>query len=422
MSPQKLTGLVQSCNHFARLKLDEGLWLPDGGEPKPISLDEIWAGLNFLKALGFHEVAFRTPSPEQLHRWIERLENYQQFYIQDPEYAGFDDFIWNELSPEFDEPVVECVRYAITADAPGTIQEVIHLNLGPVPPLLSNIAVDQKALSAFLNEIESRQPEDVFHRFESIFEEYRSLLDSEPPKESLQLLGAVFTLALENRKLDAALAFVRNHAHEFKNLFEDETWLIRALEIFEPKANEIQTWAPLFDSVKNEQIIAMAEKHLGSKAGHQLVKLISVRVAREPEHLIQFCLRSPHNIQKLLTQWLAPYWRPKHYPGIAQQLEQALQTRDPSLIQTWLQALLRSYPAQSLEDLKKYFKKLSFWESLGRKKVESLEKQGLILSALQENRSTELLKFLKEIRPELKGKSADQVEKIIGSFRDKRAS
>jgi len=41
---------------------------------------------------------------------------------------------------------------------------------------------------------------------------------------------------------------------------------------------------------------------------------------------------------------------------------------------------------------------------------------------LNENRSTEILKFLKDIRPYVRGKSAHQVEKLIGSFKERKAS
>jgi hypothetical protein len=138
--------------------------------------------------------------------------------------------------------------------------------------------------------------------------------------------------------------------------------------------------------------------------------------------MIQICVSSPLKTQKILAQWLAPHWRPKHYAVIQQQLENALRQRDPDCIQPWLQALLRSYLAKALEDLKTHFQPKKIWQSLFSKKTSDQKMQEQILLALEELRSVEILNFLKDVRPHVQGRPAHQIEKMIGQFKEKRVS
>ena len=424
MSPQKLTSVIESENHFLRLKLVEAKLVHASGDQSDVSLDELWPTLNFLKALGFREILFRRPTTDHVNKWMGRLESYQQLFIQDPEYAGAGEFVWNELDPESETPLVECFR----ANAEPSTQpfeetvQVIELSLGPVPPMMSNLSVDEQALKGFINELEADNLDDSLGRFASIFEEYRAMQGLHLPEDSGSIVASVICFALENKKIDRARSLVQANEKILEDTFKDPHWLIRLLEIYEPKTTEIQGWSEIFKLLPTPQILDLIESQTGTKAARQLVKLMSIRVSREHEELIALCLKLPPTQQKILLQWLSPHWRPKYYPQLWIQLEHALQSTDLELIQLWMQALLRCYSAQALEDLKNYFYPVSFWKRLFSKNSSKVEAQARLLNALNENRSTEILKFLKDIRPYVRGKSAHQVEKLIGSFKERKAS
>jgi len=424
MSPQKLTSVIESENHFLRLKLVESKLVHSSGDQSDVSLEELWPTLNFLKALGFREILFRKPSPEHLSKWMGRVESYQQHYIQDPEYAGAEEFVWNELDPDSEAPHIECFK----ANAEPSTQpfeeslQVIELGLGPVPPMMSNLSVDEQALHGFVNEIEAANLEDAIGRFESIFDEYRSMQGLNMPEDSASVVASVVCFALENKKIEKARSLVSTNEKILKNIFNDPSWIIRLLEIYEPKTAEIQSWSEVFKLIPTSQILDLIETQAGTKAARQLVKLMSIRVGREHEELIVLSFSLTTTKQKILLQWLSPHWRPKYYPQLWIQLERALQTTDLELIQLWMQALLRCYSAQALEDLKNYFYPVSFWKRIFTKRASKEDAQARLLNALNENRSTEILKFLKDIRPFVRGKSAHQVEKLIGSFKERKAS
>jgi len=424
MSPQKLTSVIESENHFLRLKLVEAKLVHSSGDQSDISLDELWPTLNFLKALGFREILFRRPSNGQISSWMGRLESYQQLFIQDPEYAGAGEFVWNELDPESETSLIECFR----ANAEPSTQpfeetvQVIELRLGPVPPMMSNLSVDEYALRAFINEIEGNKLEDCLARFESIFDEYRVTQGLNLPDDTSSLVASVICFALERKQVDKARSLVQANEKILKNIFSDPAWIIRLLEIYEPKTTEIQSWSEVFKLIATTQILDLIQSQPATKAARQLVKLMSIRVGREHEELITLCFQVATAKQKILLQWLSPHWRPKYYPQLWIQLEKSLQSSDLELIQLWMQALLRCYSAQALEDLKNYFYPMSFWKRIWSKSQSKEDSQTRLLNALNENRSTEILKFLKDIRPYVRGKSAHHVEKLISSFKERKAS
>lgn len=420
LSFQKLSDILPAYPKGFRLNIVREEIAPLGESGEKVSIDSLWPGFSFLKALGFREIVFRSASPMILEQWTKRIEDYQQKYIEDPEYSGFDDFIWGEPDPDSDTPIIDCLKQSPFEERTSDRLKVIQLGLGPVPPMLAPLGVNAKALQSFRDEVENERPEDSLRRINALVEEYKSVQEQSLPPEWTHFLGSILQLSLSQRQLELASQMGRKYADDLRSIFSDDVWTTRLLEAYEPKAPEIKVWSEIFLGLTTKRAIDLLQRSLGTKAGTQLVKIVSTRASQDPESLANLCFSSPPEVQKILLQWLAPYWRPKHYPKILENLEASFLGKDFELINSWIHALLRSYAAQGLTDLKKHFQPKRFWNFLKSPQPSEAEAPNYILNALQEHRSAEILRFLKEIKPLTKGKSADQVEKLIHSFRERK--
>lgn len=391
--------------------IGEKLKLADGSKIET-SLEQTWPSFVFLKGLGFKRIHFRQPSDSSLNQWRERVESYQQLYIQDPEYLHIDECIWDEIDPNLDEPVIECVRES-------TRVEVHKPEAYKVPPMLGPLAIDPAEKEAFIQEIRSHSEADTIRRTLSILKEFRYSSQNFDERLWDDLLLDILGSILEIGDLDRALQLVDDHQNDLRNGWNSTDRIVRVLAAYEPKRAELEKWARVFRSLSLERLISLLDGLLSSPAGPQIIKLMNFRAAQDPEGLIGICLQQNPGIQKILLQWLSPHWKPQHYRQLFEALRTALERgSDKELIQYWIQALFRSYRDQALSDLQSFFRNRAApkrW--LGISNQADLNKQKSILSALEEMPSTDILMFLKEIRSKVYGRNVDYVERLINNYR-----
>jgi len=377
------------------------------------SYDEAWPGFSFLKGMGFDRIEFYTDDREKIEVWADRILQYQQDFLQDPDYLAVDDCHWNEKDYHSNQILISCHGLKSRKFAP----QEIALDL---PPMDAPLGVDPLAIAAFKNEIRNQKSEDTIHRIQNILVEFRAAKSDFDPLIWSNLVADLIAVSLENKLLSKASRLAEEHKTELKHAWDDTRRSIRLLSAYEPKVDELSEWANIFQSFNSEDIISFLSTHLSSKAGPQIVKLLNYRVQTEFESFIEICLHGNGAIQKLLLQWLSAYWKPQHYHLILAQLHRALkETNDLDMINYWVQALLRSYRSQALEDMRQFFSNKKWYQGFFKSK-KNLElgplEQRNFLKALSEHPSADILRFFAEIKQDVRGGLADEVERMIRSY------
>lgn len=384
-----------------------------GGQEFDLSLETIWPGFLFLKAMGFEILRFHSQKPNQIQTWMQRIEAYQQSFLEDPEAISIEECTWNEIDEISLDTVIECIQKTSRVDHRPA-------SLYPVPPMEAPLSVEPHALRSFLNEVHHQRDEDILLRLQSILQEFKN--DSKNIEEELwtNLVGDIIALALRTRQLDKASKLATEHHETLKNLWFNTDRSLQILSSFEAsRSNELQSWNQIFSTLPTDRLIYFFQNHLSSPAGPQIVRLMSIRVKERPNDFAKLCFECEQSSQKLLLQWLSPYWGPQHYRQLYAALLRALKGKSElELIQALIQALLRSYRIQALKDLSLFFTPKTWLKRIfSRTPHLEAQKQKSILNALAEIPSADTIVFLKEIRPSLKGEVADYVERLLQSYR-----
>jgi hypothetical protein len=420
-----LEKVIEISEKKVLIDLQSESWGPLQNEDPPSdlssqSLEAMWGPLLFLKALGFQKLYFRNPSKESLQNWQARVEDYQQQFIHDPEYLQIELCQWNETGnqEESSSPSIECwpklapKRNVSRSVAPRI---VVPLMKGPMKSLTTS-------MRAFVEEVRSYEEKDTLRRMQAILREFKNEKKGNLNQDWGKLIGSVFRICLEEGHLSVAQELVNEYTPELVTLWDDQAQLRLHLQASDASSPNFYRWAALFNSLKLEQLVPLLETELGSGAGPQIIKLMTYRAEREHETLIELCVRLKPGSQKILLQWLAPYWKPKHYPMALKSLQKLLDSQSNlELVHAWVQAMLKSYRAQALIDLKKVFsgKSLS-WKDWFKAKTRHSKGETYIIRALAENPSGEILQFLKELKPQLRGEAADEAERVLQNFRGMR--
>lgn len=384
-------------------------------------LEECWPSFSFLKGMGFENVVFRTRDPQIIGDWAYRIESYEQNYIEDPEYLHVNELIWNEKDSD-DKLLIECV--ARTGAMEMTPANAGKWSTSSVPPMQAPLGVSQTSIDAFVAEAKNYDSEQTLQRIRSILNEYTREKNSITKSSWYEILFGVVRVCLEESALDRALQISEEHKDDFGHILSHNENILQLLSLYDPKSHQIDEWTRLFSSLSIERLISLLEAQVSSKAKANLIRLMNSRATLEHEKIIHICFRSPAPLQKLLLQWLTSYWSPHHYRDILRALKSSLERdQEVELIPHWVQALMRSYRQQALDDLKKLFVPKTWLRFLkiAPPRLGRLQQLSL-LAALSELRSAEVLILLKEIKPFLRGENADQVEKIIQSYRMSRTS
>jgi hypothetical protein len=409
LSLENLANGELNGSHIVEVNLLENrLKLEDGRELES-HIEEIWPPFSFLKGMGFKGIKLQSPSTEEVERWSERIEGYQHEVIADPDYIIFEECIWDEEAQQGKQ--IECLV------ARPRYNKIVTPTM-TVPPMRGPIQIDKNSIAAFVEEIRNYKDKDTLTRMHSILIEFRHAKDDVNKESFVRLLGDLIAVALEKNELRKAIRLATEHRQDLKSLWSDETRAERILAAYEPTQQEVEQWARIFETFELDHLVGSLKRYLSTPAGPQLTKLMNYRAQNENEKLTEICIQQPPDIQKILLQWLSPFWQPKHYGPLFSALLSALQRRDDlELVNYWIQALLQSYRSQALSDLKSLFKPVSLIDSLMKKKKKiPLQQQRDVLKAISEHPSAEVIHFLKDIKPYVRGGVADEVERVIHAY------
>lgn len=384
-------------------------------------LEQTWGPLLFLKAIGFQKIRFIGPTEKSLRNWQARVEIYQQEFIHDPEYLQVELCQWNESADQAENsaPLIECSPRLETRPLRQQSKSKPRVVVSKMAGPLKQASVSMKN---FVEEARSYEAKDTLRRMQAILREFKNEKKDSLHEEWNHLVGSVFRIALETKNLSVAEELLQTYREELLQFWSDAPRLRSHLQAYEASSGHFHRWTALFDGIPLAQLIPLLETELSMGAGPQIIKLMTHRAEREHESLIELSAQLKPSSQKILLQWLAPYWRPKHYPIALRSLQKILQDeKDLELIQSWVQAMLQSYRAQALADLKKLFTQpIPGWRRFFGRGAQPNKALRFIIKALAENPSTEILQFLKELKPQLKGEAADEADRVIQNFRYSR--
>lgn len=393
------------------LDLSKGeLRKPEGTQPFVL---DAWPILLFMRGVGFERIVFQPGALEVIELWAERIQRYENEFIEDPENFARDEYHWNEKSIDSDQLLIECLLG-------HTRSERIQINTASsVPPMDAPLGISSEATQSFLDEIRRQSPQEIFQRVLSILVEYERDARLKDEVQWAKLVGDIIAVALHSHLLDKAQRIINEHRTHLEPLWTDADRVLRLLSAYDPKPSELQDWAQIFDGCKTETLLGFLETHLSSTAGPQILKLMNYRAQREPDHLLPHIRSQPVNVQKLLMQWLAPQWRPKHLIFLEGALGLLINNNsDQELFKVWIHAMLRASPKEAFESLSEHFKSPKwFW----KKKELNPAFQHALLMVLSEDQSIEVLDFLKSIRKNVSTDLTHQVDKIIDSYRKGRS-
>lgn len=401
----------QGIDHI--LLFENEVQLKDGAKLNE-DLERLWPSFSFLKGMGFERIEFHDADPQSILHWAERIQAYEQDYLQDPDYLDIDACVWNEISVETDKTLIACFRRELKHNTSSAL-------VFSVPPLKAPLAVDERAISAFVDEAKHQSTEDTILRMQSILLEFKDGKEELDHQPWLRLVADVICVTLENSLLRKAVSLSEEHKEVLAQLWNDEQRAHRIFSAYEPKAPELELWSKIFSSLSNEKLVLLLKNSLSTSAGPQVLKLMHVRVQHDPEDFIEICLEKESSLQKLILQWLTPYWQPRHYRKLLNALKLSLEKQDDfELIHSWIQALLKSYQSQAFEDLKLFFKPQTWigrvLKTNQKSKESGIQSQRFIVKALAEHPSAETVRFLREVKPFIHGGVADNVEKVISSY------
>lgn len=397
-------------NPAISLKLSEETVIFKNGKTESFCIDE-WPIFLFLKGEQFSEIIFRTDQARLIDEWSQRIDHYQQLYIEDPEYAGLEEREWNEYD-DGGNLVIECKSLEISAQKKPRKRKMIH-----VPPMEAPLRIDPAAILAIKKEIEEQNTQATLQRMISILNEFRRDSISEVSVKWSLLVGDIIATSLENGALDIARQIAEDHRDKLSSVWLDTSRRLRLLSAYDPKANEIADWARVFESCPLDTLVHTLEKNLSSSAGPQLIKLMSFRTKTHTEELIQYTLLAEVKMQKLMLQWLSPYWQPKHYTLLFKALLTSLKNEELEMIPLWVSALIRSSPGEAFSNIETIFQTKSFLNRLvGRSSQFTGRSLKSLLGGIEENVTVGSLSFLKRLRPKIEGDLADHVEKMINSL------
>jgi hypothetical protein len=370
---------------------------------------EQWPIFLFLKGIGCQKIHFEMGCHEVLGLWVQRMSEYQQEFIQDPENFSTLDHFWDEKSSDSSSHFIRCEFVSSTAN-----RKSIHL--GPVPALEAPLGIPEEAARKFVEEIEIQSAKETLHRILLILKEYEREARSKNLAVWANLVADVLTISLQSHLLDKSIQVARDHQETLKEIWTHSDKAIQIFSAYDPKAAEISQWASLFETCPTENLLQYLENHLSSVSGPQMLKLMNYGAQNHSDELIEICLSESGIFKRQLLQWLAPYWRQKHYKRVLENFRASLRDSvpDQELIRRWVSALLRSSRREAFEDLKFIFKpRTLFW----KKTNVSVELQRDIILILSEDRNSETYTFLKEIRPFVKGEISNRIEELLQHFK-----
>lgn len=373
------------------------------------SLTEDWPIFLFLKGIGCQKVYFEPQAKEVLDLWTQRMSEYEQEFIQDPENFTTADHFWNEKSSNLSVNLIRCEFAELQV-------EKIQISLGPVPPMEAPLGIPEEAARRFVEEIQTQSAKETLHRILQILKEY----DREARAKDLtiwsNLVADVLCISLQNHLLDKSLQVANDHTEVLKSIWSQTDRVVQIFAAYDPKGSELSQWAKLFETCSTTDLLRCLENHLSSVGGPQMIKLMNYRAQNQAEELIEICFSYEGKFTRQLLQWLAPHWRQKHYARIRESFLKTLKRkdRDLELIHGWIHALLRSSRREAFLELKKLFKKRNFfWK---RPPVDiSIQKE--IVSALSEDRNSETYAFLQEIHPRASVEISNRIEELLQHFK-----
>jgi hypothetical protein len=375
---------------------------------RPFEIDE-WPILLFLKGVGFQKIIFQPGAPEAVELWVQRIQSYENDFIQDPENFLREEYSWNEKNLDTDEILIECVGTEIRKS------REIQPTINTVPPMDAPLGITSEAAEHFLDEVRRQSPQEIFQRILSILVEFERNARNKNQDLWARLVGDVIIVALRCHLLEKANRIAQEHKSGLEPLWSDRDRVAKLLGAYDPKASELTEWAQLFDLCKIELLIGFLESHLSSEAGPQILKLMNYRAQKNPDAFISLIRNQSITVQKLLMQWLAPHWRPKHLAFLDGTLSLMIGgTQDEELFKIWVTALIRCSPKEGFDRLIRYFK-VSKW--FWKKTPFNPAFQRGLLSALSEHQSVEAFEFLKKIRKNVSKDLMHQVDKIIDTYR-----
>ena len=391
-----------------RVQLGHNLWIDSAGDKKDIQVDDFPIFV-FLRAVGFESVILKPESHQYWDVWTQRMAEYEQIFIQDPENLVIDECVWNELDSASGEFVIQCLLPA--THTPSTRQS-LKAQVGLPPPFAAPLKIDPVALQKFVEEVQRQSAQETLLRIQSILREFKQDSRRTTPETWSNLLCDVLTIALESRELEKALQVARDHQEDLKRIWNDHARFLRLCGAYDAKPQELSDWASIFESLENRMLVIYLQQNLHERAGPQILKLMHARIQRDPDRMIEFCLANQAEIQKQLLPWMTPYWKLKHFTLVQSEFERAIQRGDgEGDLKLWITSLLKCAPHQALQDLERYFqKKRAFW------KRDFPHVQKAILAALQEAPGSESIAYLKRWKLNVQGVLADRIERILSLY------
>lgn len=361
--------------------------------------------LVFLKAVGFQAVEFYTRDSQVLEMWTERLTQYQQAYIQDPQYLQDGNFAWDEISDER-RKVIHCIQRAETIARQQNWRQTIP----SIPSLNGPLGVDPQSVQRFLHEIESQTPSDTLRRVQIILQEYdAATLCKKEESHWSPLIMDIVSSALEANQLDRAVEISLSYQEALKNGWKDHERVQRLFSAYDPRGSEILIWSRIFESLKTQELVEFTATSLSTNAGPQILKMMGFRAQTQPDEMIQICLAEKQATQKMLLQWLMPHWKPKHFEEVWIAVKSSIGSL--ALFRMWLEAALHCSGARTFERLIEYFPRPNIFK---RSQVDPLL-QKTILDVLSDHHPIDASEFARQIKPVLTGKLSNLAEKIISN-------
>ncbi len=326
-----------------RLDLENAKAHFDDGTDKPISLDQ-WPLLLFLNGLGFSDIHLFEPSPQDLEKWLLRLNDLEQTYIHDPESLDQEAIIWGAYDDQGQE-IIRCDRSI--KDKP---ERLFSVN-STIPPLAAPLNMPSDLVARFAQELRQEGPLHLLRRFVVIVKEFLGVETPEPIAE--KLIMRAIRLSCEWEQLELAVDLIRSQPRLWEKILQQDDRVFEILQLLDPKPQDLLTWSQLFHGLQAESIVSLCLKARGHATENRALKLLHYRCLRQPADFFDCALKGDFMTKRLLLPSLYPSWTANHYPSIWQKVRDSLQSED--CLEDWLQVLLHLDEPQALRDITTYF-------------------------------------------------------------------
>lgn len=333
----------------------------------------------FLRGIGFKKVQFNACSKSDLARWSERIQSYEQLYIEDPESLVVSNCKWHELN-ESQQLVVEC-----TLDERRDLHEFSGQSV--VPPFKAPLGVTEEARINFIEEISNESPKDTIKRFFLITQEYfkEDSLDAE--QELLeQVVKSLLLLSFEFHCFDIIQKVREKYSATVGKLLNNRDFLKESLEKSEPLPGEFFAWADFFKPTPYEHLISLLNE---PSIERRISKVLQMRSLEDPEGVINIFFNSSLEIQKKLFSTLCNHFTVHHVQRL---LDLMKEIKEPSFKSNLMSQAIKLHSQTALKFCSQsYFSGSRF----GSQKVQS-ENYLPIINAIEAAPKDERVSFLKK--------------------------